>query len=168
MQSRNLNMNARYMTRKMHCINLNLSCQVWTLGKLLHDEPFYMPWAKQGSTGSCKTHVHHYLHKVRQAHRMYKRNASIWQGNHMTFEASSTLSSLRNLQKVLSSRGFVKIYTNWERTPQSDISFLATWSLRKWRRISMCFVRECWPGLLAIFTALSLSQRSGILSNTTP
>ena len=33
--------------KHMHCTNLNLSCQVWTLGKLLHDEPFFMPWAKQ-------------------------------------------------------------------------------------------------------------------------
>src|SRR6185312_3207135 len=32
----------------------------------------------------------------------------------------------------------------------------------------MCFVRECWTGFLAIFTALSLSQRSGILSSFTP
>ena len=170
MQSGNLNMNARYMTRRMHCINLNLSCQVWTLGKLLHDEPFYMPWAKQGTTGSCKTHVHHYLDKVRQAPSMYIWNASIWQGNYMTLETSSTLSSLHNLQKVLSSRGFVKISANWssKRIPQSSISFLATWSLRKWWWISMCLVRECWTGLLAILTTLSLSQRSGILSNTTP
>ena len=101
MQSWNLNMNACYMTRRMHCINLNLSCQVWTLGKLLHDEPFYMPWAKQGTTDSCKSHVHHYLDKVRQAPSMYIWNASIWQGNYMTLEASNTLSSLRNLQKVL-------------------------------------------------------------------
>ena len=122
------------------------------------------------STGSCKTHVHHYLDKVRQAPNMYIWDATIWQGNYKTLEASKTLSSLRNLQKVLSSRDFVKISANWssERTPQSVMSFLATWSLRKWWRISMCFVRECWTGLLVIFTALSLSQRSGILSNTTP
>ena len=101
---------------------------------------------------------------------IYIWNASIWQGIYMTLEASRMLISLCNLQNVLSSRGFVKISTNWfsERTPQSDISFLATWSLRKWWWISMCFVRECWTGLLAIFKALSLSQRSGILSNTTP
>ena len=47
MQRRNLNLNACYMTSTMHYKNLNLSCQVWTLGKLLHDEPFFMPWAKQ-------------------------------------------------------------------------------------------------------------------------
>ena len=101
---------------------------------------------------------------------IYIWNASIWQGIYMTLEASRTLSSLRNLQKVLSSRGFVKISINWssEWTPQRSISFLATWSLRKWWRISMCLVRECWTGLLAILTALLLSQRSGILSNTTP
>ena len=122
------------------------------------------------TTGSCKTHVYHYLDKVRQALSIYIWNASIWQGNYMTLEASNTLSSLRNLQKVLSSSGFVKISANWssEWTPQSDISVLATWSLRKWWRISMYFVRDWWTGLLAIFTALSLSQRSGILSNTTP
>ena len=47
MQSEKINMNARYMTSTVHCKNLSLSCQVWTLGKLLHDEPFFMPWAKQ-------------------------------------------------------------------------------------------------------------------------
>ena len=31
--------------KHMHC-KKNLSCQVWTLVKLLHDEPFFMPWAK--------------------------------------------------------------------------------------------------------------------------
>ena len=74
---------------------------------------------------------------------------------------SSTLSSFRNLQKVASSSGFVKISGNWSSvlTPSSDISFLATWSLRKWWRISICLVRECWTGLFASFTALSLSHK---------
>ena len=114
------------------------------------------------TTGSCKTHVHYYLDKVRQAPSICTYEMHLYDKvNYMMLEASRTLSSLRNLQKVLSSRGFVKISTNWfsERTPQSDISFLATWSLRKWWRISMCFVRECWTGFLAIFTALSLSQK---------
>ena len=108
------------------------------------------------TTSSCKTHVHHYLDKVRQAPSMYIWNASIWQGNYMTLEASSMLSSLRNLQKVLSSRGFVKISANWssEWTPQSSMSFLAIWSLRKWWRISMYLERECWTGLLVILMAL--------------
>ena len=76
---------------------------------------------------------------------------------------SSTLSSFRNLQKVASSSGLVKISANWSSvlTPSSDISFLATWSLRKWCRISMCLVRECWTGLFASFTALSLSHKRG-------
>ena len=76
---------------------------------------------------------------------------------------SSTLSSFRNLQKVASSSGLVKISANWssDLTPSSDISFLATWSLRKWWRISICLVRECWTGLFASFTALSLSHKRG-------
>jgi hypothetical protein len=83
---------------------------------------------------------------------------------------SSTFSSLLNLQKVASSKGLVKISANWFSllTPSSDISFLATWSLRKWWRISMCLVRECYTRLLAILMALSLSHKSVTLSRTTP
>ena len=54
---------------------------------------------------------------------------------------SRTLSSFRNLQNVASSSGLVKISVNWSSvlTPSNEISFLATWSLRKWWRIYMCF-----------------------------
>ena len=76
---------------------------------------------------------------------------------------SSTLSSFRNLQNIASSSGLVKISANWFSvlTPSSEILFLATWSLRKWWWISMCLVQECWTGLLASFTALSLSHKRG-------
>ena len=53
--------------KHMHYKNLNLSCQVWTLGKLLHDEPILHAMSETKTTGSCKTHVHHYLDKVKQA-----------------------------------------------------------------------------------------------------
>ena len=74
---------------------------------------------------------------------------------------SRILSSFLNLQNLISSSGFVKISTNWSSilTPSRDISYLATWSLRKWWQISMCLVREYWTGLLASFTALSLSHK---------
>ena len=75
---------------------------------------------------------------------------------------SRTLSSFLNRQNVASSSGLVKISANWSSvlTPSSEISFFVTWSLRKWWWISMCLVRECWTGLFASFTALSLSQQS--------
>ena len=74
---------------------------------------------------------------------------------------SSTLSSFLIRQNVASSSGLVKIFANWSSvlTPSNDISFLATWSLIKWWQISMCLVRQCWTGLLASFTTLSLSHK---------
>ena len=76
---------------------------------------------------------------------------------------SSTLSSFRNRQEVASSSGLMKISTNWSSvlTPSNEISLFATWSLRKWWRISMCLVRECWTGLFVSFTALSLLHKRG-------
>jgi hypothetical protein len=68
---------------------LNLSCQVWTLVKFPHDEPNYMPWAKQGTTSSCKTHVHHYLDKVRQVPSKCTYEMLLYdKANYMTLEVS--------------------------------------------------------------------------------
>ena len=132
-----------------------VACQVWSKVKLLH------------------TLFGGYLNHVRQALYAFQNIKHVVYYNAMqeTTQAhflvkllkSSTLSSFCNLQNVVSSSGLVKIPANWSSvlTPSSDISFLATWSLRKWWRISMCLVRECWTRLVASFTALSLSHRKG-------
>ena len=56
------------------------------------------------------------------------------------------------------------ISTSWSsvRTWLITISSRWTWSRRKWWRISICFVRECWTGLCAILIALLLSHSNGI------
>ena len=50
----------------------------------------------------------------------------------------------------------------------SSISPLATWSLMKWWRISICFVLVWSTRLYAILIALSLSHKRGTLSQWTP
>ena len=81
------------------------------------------------------------------------------------FRESKTLSSLCNLQKVFSSRGLVKISASWFSvlTWNTSISPFCWWSLKKWCRMSMCFVRLCSTGFSAMRIALSLSHRSGTL-----
>ena len=73
-----LNMNAIYMTRRMHCkkfksilssLNPRQASSWWTQ---LH------AMSETRTTGSCKTHVHYYVDKVRQAPSMYIWNATIW------------------------------------------------------------------------------------------
>ena len=71
-----------------------------------------------------------------------------------TFEKSMMFSSFLNLQNRDSSKGLVNISAYWSsvQIPSILISPLFTWSLRKWWRISICLVLECWTGLVAIFT----------------
>jgi hypothetical protein len=56
---------------------------------------------------------------------------------------SKTFSSLRSLQKILSSNGLVKISASWFSVLiwNTSISPFCWWSLRKWCRMSMCLVR---------------------------
>jgi hypothetical protein len=134
---------------------------------------------------SCNTsppkHVHHFAMDLRDpgsvcttwapllSNKMHKEHD---QGHkHMyatiqsTFRESKTFSSLRSLQKVFSSRGLVKISASWFSmlTWNTSISPFCWWSLKKWCRMSMCFVRLCSTGLSAMRIALSLSHRSGTL-----
>ena len=109
------------------------------------------------TTGSCKTHVHHYLDMVRQApsnctyEMLYIWNASIWQGIYMTLEASRMLSSLRNLQKVLSSRGLVKISPiNFRNEHHKVVYHSLPHDLLESDDKYLCAWCECWTGLLAI------------------
>jgi hypothetical protein len=88
-----------------------------------------------------------------------------WHARDQTTQWESRIfSSFLKLQNLDSSRGLVKISTSclsvltWLRT----ISPLASWSLKKWWRMSICFVREWLTGLFASFMALSLSHKSGI------
>ena len=85
--------------------------------------------------------------------------------NQSKFRESKTFSSLRSLQKVFSSRGLVKISASWFSvlTWNTSISPFCWWSLKKWCRMSMCFVRLCSTGFSAMRIALSLSHRSGTL-----
>jgi len=78
---------------------------------------------------------------------------------------SSIFSSLRKAQNLDSSRDLVKISASCFSvlTWLISISPLASWSLKKWCRTSMCFVLEWLMGLFVSFMALSLSHKSGIL-----
>ena len=132
-----------------------VACQVWSKVKLF-DTLFggYLNQVRQAQSALLKIkHALYYnaMQGTTQAHFLVK------------LLRSSTLSSFLNRQKVASSSGFVKISANWSSvlTPSSDISFLATWSLRKRWWICMCLVQECWTGLLASFTALSSSHKRG-------
>jgi hypothetical protein len=139
-------------TRKINLV----ACQVWSKVKLFHT-----------LFGSFLNHVRQALSALLKIkHILYYNTMQGSTQAHFFFVnllRSSTLSSFLNWQNVASSSGFVKISANWSSvlTPSSDISFLATWSLRKWWQISMCLVRECWTGLLAIFTVLLLSHKRG-------
>ena len=75
-------------------------------------------------------------------------------------------SSHRMEQNLFSSRSFVKMPSNCLLmcTYISSISPFWTWSLKKWCRISMCFVLEYCIGFLSKFIALVLSQLIGIWS----
>jgi hypothetical protein len=90
--------------------------------------------------------------------------------NQSKFRESKTFSSLCNLQRVCSSKGLVKISASWfsELTWNTLISPFCWWSLKKWYRMSMCFVRLCSTGLSAMRIALSLSHRSGTLLKLYP
>jgi len=83
---------------------------------------------------------------------------------------SKMFSSLLKAQNLDSSRGLVKISASCLSvlTCCKTISPLASWSLKKWWRISMCFVRECCTGLFASLIALSLSQNRGTASKWQP
>jgi hypothetical protein len=80
-------------------------------------------------------------------------------------QESRIFSSLRSAQNLDSLRGLVKISTNCFSVLTWWISMypLVSWSLKKWCRISICFVLEWFTGLFAGFMALSLSHNNGIL-----
>jgi hypothetical protein len=89
----------------------------------------------------------------------------LWHARDQTTQRESRIfSSFLKLQNLNSSRGLVKILASclsvltWLKT----ISPLASWSLKKWWRMSICFVWEWLTGLFASFMALSLSHKSGI------
>jgi hypothetical protein len=89
----------------------------------------------------------------------------LWHARDQTTQRESRIfSSFLKLQNLDSSRGLVKISASslsvltWLKT----ISPLASWCLKKWWRMSICFVQEWLTGLFASFMALSLSHKSGI------
>ena len=86
------------------------------------------------------------------------------------FEKSSIFNSFLSLQNLFSSSGLVKMLASWSSVPtlSMQMSPFYWWSLMKWWRTSMCFVLECWTGLLVSFTALSLSQSNGTCLNLIP
>ena len=111
--------------------------QVWSNVKLFHT-----------LFGSYLNHVRQALSALLKIKHVLYYNAMQWTTQaHFLVKLlrSSTLSSFLNRQNVASSSGLVKISVNWSSvlTPSNNISFLATWSLRKWWRISMCLMREC-------------------------
>ena len=137
-----------------------VACQVWSKVKLLHM-----------LFGGYLNHVRQALYALPRIKHVVYYNAM--QGTtqaHFLVKLlkSRTLSSFRNRQKVVSSSGSVKISANWSSvlTPSNEISFFTTWSLRKWWRISMCLVRECWTGLFVSFTAerVKMATRGGMNS----
>jgi hypothetical protein len=96
-----------------------------------------------------------------------QRHKHMYAINQSKFHESKTFSSLCNLQKVFSSRGLVKISASWFSvlTWNTLISPFCWWSLKKWCRMSMCFVRLCSTGLSAMRIALSLSLGVGLCSD---
>ena len=147
----------------MQYLNVNLvACQVWSKVKLLH-------MLFDG-----------YLNHVRQALCALPQNKHVVYYNAMqgTTQAqffvkllkSSTSSSFRNLQNVALSSGLVKISTNWSLvlTPSNDISFFATWSLRKWWWISMCLVRVLNQIICKFYRTFIVAQKRYFFSRTTP
>ena len=90
--------------------------------------------------------------------------------NQAKLRESKIFSSFLKAQNLRSSSGFVKISANCLSvlTWRNEISPLVSWSLKKWCLLSMCFVLECWTGLLASLMALSLSHIRGIFVNSHP
>jgi hypothetical protein len=128
-------------------LNMCITCKedLWGPGSVC------TTWAPQVSNKMQKEHDQRYKY-------MYAINQS-------RFRESRIFSSLRSLHKVFLSRGLVKISTSWFSvlTWNTLISPFCWWSLKKWCRMSMCFVRLCSTGFSAIRIALSLSHRSGTL-----
>jgi hypothetical protein len=85
-------------------------------------------------------------------------------------QESKMFSSFLEAQNLDSSRGLVKISASCLSvlTWCKAISPLASWSLKKWCRISMYFVQECWTALFASLIALLLSHNRGIASKWQP
>jgi muramoyltetrapeptide carboxypeptidase LdcA involved in peptidoglycan recycling len=114
------------------------------------------------------------LFKIRFSQTLFQTNfqriSTVWSKqswharDQTTQRKSRIFSSFLKLQNLDSSRCLVKISASclsvltWLRA----ISSLASWSLKKWWRMSICFVREWLTGLFASFMALSLSHKSGI------
>ena len=85
-------------------------------------------------------------------------------------EKSSMFNSFLSLQNLFSSSGLVNMSASWSSVPtlSMQISLFCWWSLMKWWRTSICFVLECWTGLLVSFMALSLSHSNGTCLNLIP
>ena len=90
--------------------------------------------------------------------------------NQAKLQESKIFSSFLKAQNLHSSSGFVKISASCLSvlTWRKEISPLVSWSLKKWCLMSMCFVFECWTGLLASLMALTLSHIRGIFVNSHP
>ena len=85
-------------------------------------------------------------------------------------EKSSMFNSFLSLQNLFSSSGLVNMSVSWSSVPTLSMQMFPFywWSLMKWWRTSICFVLECWTGLLVSFTALSLSHSNGTCLNLIP
>ena len=85
-------------------------------------------------------------------------------------EKSSMFNSFLSLQNLFSSSGLVNMSASWSSVPtlSMQMSPFCWWSLMKWWRTSICFVLECWIGLLVSLTALSLSHSNGTCLNLIP
>ena len=85
-------------------------------------------------------------------------------------EKSSMFNSFLSLQNLFSSSGLVNMSASWSSVPTLSMQMFPFywWSLMKWWRTSICFVLECWTGLLVSFTALSLSHSNGTCLNLIP
>jgi len=86
------------------------------------------------------------------------------------FEKSSMFNLFLSLQNLFSSSGLVNISASWSSVPilSMQMSPFSWWSLMKWWRKSICFVLECWTGLLVSFIALSLSHSNSICLKLIP
>ena len=88
----------------------------------------------------------------------------------LMLEKSRIFNSFLSLQNLFSSSGLVNISASWSSVPTLSIQMspFCWWSLMKWWRTSICFVLECWTGLLVSLTALSLSHSNGTCLNLIP
>jgi hypothetical protein len=78
-----LNMSATYMTSMSEKRKDKLPCQVWTLDKLVHGEPFNMPWAKQENHWLKQDPYSPLSHQVRQGpNHVHMQMQTIWQALH--------------------------------------------------------------------------------------